>query len=72
MGDPGTRVSVDGRSLGACPIKDFALDPGEHEVRFSFDPTGETSGKKVRFAPGEKITVRADFAGATPTVNVQR
>ena len=72
MGDPGTRVSVDGRSLGACPIKDFALDPGEHEVRFSFEPTGETSGKKVRFGPGEKLTVRADFAGATPTVTVQR
>ena len=72
MGDPGTRVSVDGQSLGTCPIKDFALDPGDHEVRFSFDPTGETSGKKVHFGPGEKITVRADFAGATPTVSVQR
>jgi serine/threonine protein kinase len=72
FGDPGTRVSVDGAPRGACPVRDLALEPGAHDVRFSFDPTGESRGERIVVAAGERVTVRADFAGATPTLRVQR
>ncbi len=71
LGDPGTRVSVDGTSRGACPSR-LALDPGTHDVRFFFDPTGESRGERLTVKGGERVTVRADFTGATPTVRVQR
>lgn len=71
LGDPGTRVAVDGVSRGACPAK-LALEPGQHDVRFTFDPTGESRGERFVVKPGERVTVRADFAGATPTVRVMR
>jgi hypothetical protein len=48
------------------------MDPGDHDIRFVFGPTGETSGKRVTVRSGDRIRVRADFAGATPTVTVQR
>ena len=72
FGDPGTRASVDGAPRGACPVRDLALEPGAHDVRFSFDPTGESRGERIVVAAGERVTVRADFAGATPTLRVQR
>lgn len=71
LGDPGTRVSIDGASRGACPAK-VALEPGQHEARFTFDPTGESRGERFSVKPGEKITVRADFTGAAPTVRIDR
>lgn len=71
LGDPGTRVSVDGASKGACPVR-VNLEPGQHDVRFQFDPTGESRGERLSVKANEKITVRADFTGATPTVRVQR
>ena len=71
LGEPGTRVSVDGAARGACPAK-LALDPGQHEVRFTFDPTGETLGEHVTVKSGERVTVRATFTGATPTVKIIR
>jgi hypothetical protein len=70
-GDPGTRVSIDGASRGACPVR-VSLEPGQHDVRFQFDPTGESRGERFSVKPNEKVTVRADFTGATPTVRIQR
>ena len=72
LADPATRVSIDGIARGSCPIRDLTLDPGTHEVRFTFQPTGESSGERVALRAGERITIRADFSSATPTIRVQR
>jgi hypothetical protein len=72
LADPATRVSIDGTPYGACPIRDLALDPGTHDVRFTFQPTGESSGERLSLRAGERITVRADFSSATPTIRVLR
>jgi serine/threonine protein kinase len=71
LGDPGTHVSIDGTMRGACPVR-VNLEPGQHDVRFTFDPTGESRGERISVKAGEKITVRAEFTGATPTVRIQR
>jgi len=71
-GDPGTRVRVDGSAWSTCPVSDFAVDPGEHEVRFFFDASGESSGKRVTLRDGEKVSLRADFTGVVPTITVAR
>ena len=71
LGDPGTRVSIDGTMRGACPVR-VSLEAGSHDVRFTFDPTGESRGERISVKAGEKITVRAEFTGATPTVRIQR
>ncbi len=70
-GDPGTRVSVDGQPRGSCPTR-VTVEPGQHEVRFNFEPTGESRGERVTVRAGESVTMRADFTGATPTVRIQR
>ncbi len=72
LGDPGTRVSVDGRSAGACPVSDFVVDSGDHDVRFTFDATGEVAGTRLHVNAGDKVTLTGDFAGATPTVHQRR
>lgn len=71
LGDPGTRVSVDGVARGACPVR-LNLEPGQHEAAFSFDPTGEGRSVRVGVKSGDRVTVRADFTSATPTVKVLR
>jgi hypothetical protein len=71
FGDPGTRVFIDGTPRGACPISDVAVEPGDHDVRFVFAPTNESSGTRVSPKPSEHLKLRADFTGATPTVRVQ-
>ncbi len=71
FGDPGTRVSIDGASRGPTPVK-VSLDPGQHDVRFQFDPTGESRGERFSVKPGERVQVRAEFTGATPTVRIVR
>jgi serine/threonine-protein kinase len=71
-GDPGTRVTVDGVPRGACPVQNLAIEAGTHEVRFTFDPTGESRGERIEVRPGERVTLRADFTGAIPTIRVQR
>jgi serine/threonine-protein kinase len=71
LGEPGTRVWIDGVARGACPAR-AALDPGAHEVRFTFDPTGESLLERVTVKSGERATVRAEFTGAAPTVRIQR
>lgn len=71
LGEPGTRVSVDGVPRGPCPVR-LALEPGRHEIRFTFDPTGESRGEPVTVKSGEQVTVRAEFTGATPTIRVSR
>jgi serine/threonine-protein kinase len=71
LGDPGTRVSIDGTSRGSCPVR-VSLEPGQHDVRFLFEPTGESRGERFSVKANEKVTVRAEFTGATPTVRIQR
>jgi len=71
-GDPGTRVLVDGAARGNCPIADLAVEPGDHDVRFVFDVTGDTTGTRVSVKPNQHVKLRADFTGATPTVRVQQ
>ncbi len=71
LGDPGTRVSIDGVSRGACPVR-MTLEPGQHEVRFVFEPTGESRGERFSVKANERVTVRAEFTGATPMVRIQR
>ena len=71
LGDPGTRVSVDGTSRGSTPVR-VSLEPGQHDVRFQFDPTGESRGERFSVKANEKVTVRAEFTGAAPTVRIQR
>ncbi|MDB4943045.1 MAG: serine/threonine protein kinase, partial [Labilithrix sp.] len=71
LGEPGTRVAIDGASRGATPVR-VSLDPGQHDVRFQFDPTGESRGERFSVKAGEKVTVRAEFTGASPTVRIQR
>jgi hypothetical protein len=71
LGDPGTRVSIDGASRGSCPVR-VNLEPGQHDVRFQFDPTGESRGERFSVKANERVTVRAEFTGATPTVRIQR
>jgi serine/threonine-protein kinase len=72
LADPGTRVTIDGAARGAVPLRDLPLEPGPHDVRFTFDPTGESRGERVTVRSGERVTVRADFSAATPTVRVER
>ena len=71
LGEPGTRVSIDGVSRGPCPVR-VTLPEGPHEVRFSFDPTGESRGERFSVKSGDRVTVRAEFTGATPTVKILR
>jgi hypothetical protein len=72
IADPGTRVSIDGASRGPCPLRDLPLDPGTHDVRFTFEPTGESSGERITLRAGERATLRADFSSATPTLRIVR
>jgi hypothetical protein len=72
FGDPGTRVSIDGVQRGSVPLQDLAVEPGDHDIRFTFDAIGESSGKRVAVRAGERVCVRADFTGASPSVQVQR
>lgn len=71
LGEPGTRVSIDGVARGPCPVR-VSLDPGQHDARFSFDPTSESLSEGFKVKAGEKMTVRAEFTGARPTVRIQR
>lgn len=71
FGDPGTRVTVDGVGRGACPQR-LSLEPGQHEVRFTFEATGETRGERFTVRADEHVTVRSSFTGASPTVRIQR
>src|SRR5690606_37657264 len=71
LGEPGTRVTVDGVARGACPGR-TTLEPGQHEVRFVFEPTGESRGERFGLRANERVTVRAEFTGASPTVRIQR
>jgi hypothetical protein len=50
----------------------ISLEPGQHEFRFMFDATGESRGERVGVKAGDKLTVRASFTGATPTIRIQR
>jgi serine/threonine protein kinase len=71
LGEPGTRVSLDGAPMHACPWR-TVVGEGPHEVRFMFDPTGESRGERFSVKNGDRMTVRAEFTGATPTVKIQR
>lgn len=70
LGD-GTVVSVDGVPRGSAPTR-AAVEPGTHNVSFAFPATGESKGMTVTVKAADRITLRADFTGATPTIRVQR
>jgi eukaryotic-like serine/threonine-protein kinase len=72
MCDMHTKAWVDGAARGTCPIRNLELAAGTHEVRFAFEPTGESLGDRVVLGENEFVTVRADFTAATPTVRVTR
>jgi hypothetical protein len=72
FGDEGTTVAIDGVNRGACPVRDVSLEPGPHDVRFTFAPTGESRGERIVISSGERVTLRADFVGATPSVRIER
>ena len=67
----GTSIAVDGVTRGGSPLK-LAVEPGAHNVVFTFPATGESKGTSVTVKSGEKATLRADFTGATPTIRIQR
>jgi hypothetical protein len=71
LGDPGTVVSVDGASRGACPTR-VSLDVGPHSVQFTFPPTGESRGQRLTLRASERVTLRADFTAAVPTIHTIR
>jgi hypothetical protein len=70
LGD-GTVVSVDGTSRGSAPVH-VALEAGPHSVLFTFPATGESKGSRVSLHGGERLTMRADFTGATPMIRVSK
>lgn len=70
-GEAGTSVSVDGVPRGAVPQR-IALEPGPHEFRFIYGPTGESRTERITLKPGDRILLRSSFTGATPTVFVGR
>jgi serine/threonine-protein kinase len=72
FGDPGTRVFVDGVAKGRCPLRDVALEPGSRDVRFVFEPTGESKTERVAVRGGERLVIRVDFTRATPLVRIDR
>lgn len=71
MGDPGTRATVDGIAKGLCPVK-LTVAPGPHEIRFTFDATGESRGERITAKPNERLSIFADFAAATPRIRTER
>ncbi len=70
LGD-GTLARIDGIARGSCPMR-VAVEPGRHAVTFLFPPTGESKSERISVAPGERLSLRADFTGAAPTVRVAR
>lgn len=69
--DPGTIAFIDGART-VCPGRGLVVSKGAHELRFNFEPTGESRSARVTFAEGDTVTVRADFAAAVPQVLVSR
>jgi serine/threonine-protein kinase len=70
LGD-GTSVSIDGTPRGACPTR-LAVDPGPHSIVFSFAATGESKTDSLTLRAGDRMTLRADFTGVTPTIRAAR
>ncbi|HEX7667101.1 MAG TPA: hypothetical protein VF407_21370, partial [Polyangiaceae bacterium] len=68
-GDPGTKVWVDGKPQGACPVR-VPVSATTHEVKFTFGPTGESRSEHVKAVVDHTTNVRADFTGATPLIHV--
>jgi serine/threonine protein kinase len=67
----GTRVKVDGSPRGTCPTR-VSVGPGSHTVEFSFAATGESEVEAINLQAGERVTLRADFTGARPTIRIDR
>jgi hypothetical protein len=70
VADPGSVASYDGRSCR--PPCSVVLEPGAHSFRFTFPLTGESPSTSLKLKPGEHVTLRADFTGASPTIQVRR
>jgi hypothetical protein len=61
------QVTVDGAARGRCPVH-LTLDPGPHTILYSYPSTGESRGQTVTLKARDRVTLRADFTGATPTI----
>jgi len=70
LGD-GTLVRVDGAPYGACPTR-VSVEPGTHTFAFSFPATGESKSERVILRARDRITLRADFTTAVPTIRLER
>lgn len=65
------RVSVDGRLLGATPVRDATQAPGRHRVRFVSSDLGETVEAGIELSKGATLGVHAEFTRATPAVRIR-
>jgi hypothetical protein len=72
VGDPGSEVAVDSGPFRPCPAA-ITVKAGSHQVRFAFGyaTTHDSVGREVSVAPGERVTVRADFTAAVPRIRVE-
>jgi serine/threonine-protein kinase len=61
------QVTVDGVARGRCPVH-LTLDPGPHTILYSYPSTGESKGQSITLKARDRLTLRADFTGATPTI----
>jgi tRNA A-37 threonylcarbamoyl transferase component Bud32 len=64
------QASIDGAPRRPCPVH-AVLDPGPHAILFSYPATGESKGETVTLRARDRLTLRADFTGAMPTIRVQ-
>ena len=71
---PAPRVSIDGTPRGHClSLHDLSLDPGPHDIRFTFEPTGESRGERLTLRPsGARHPPRRLPPAPRPTLRVER
>ena len=75
LGEPGTRVSIDGASRGPCPVR-VTLAEGPHEVRFTFEshrrePRRALQCEERRSGNRARRVHRRDAHGEDPALRAQ-
>jgi hypothetical protein len=53
-------IELDGKKIGATPIRNFEATPGKHDVRFVFGP-GDSQTLTVTVVAGREATVQLDY-----------
>jgi hypothetical protein len=61
----GARVLVDGSAVGATPLSDREVSPGEHRIQVEKQGY-ETYQKRVRFEPGRSLSLYVDLSPSVP------